>query len=189
MGLLTLLRKLKRSDNEARILVLGLDNAGKTTILRRLSDEDITHIMPTQGFNIKSLMHSEFKLNVWDIGGQKSIRPYWRNYFDQTDALVYVIDSADSRRLEETGVELGQLLDEEKLSGVPLLIYANKQDLISALGPDEISEGLNLHTIRDRVWEIQACSAKTGEGLQEGMEWIVSQINDQEEIDEMKNQS
>ena len=86
MGLLTLLRKLKRSDNEARILVLGLDNSGKTTILKKLSEEDISHIMPTQGFNIKSLMHEGFKLNVWDIGGQKSIRPYWRNYFDQARA-------------------------------------------------------------------------------------------------------
>jgi ADP-ribosylation factor-like protein 3 len=56
--------------------------------LKKLSDEDITQIMPTQGFNIKSLMHEGFKLNVWDIGGQKSIRPYWRNYIDQTDALV-----------------------------------------------------------------------------------------------------
>jgi ADP-ribosylation factor-like protein 3 len=107
MGLLNLLRKLKKvrfsqrmvylkhinyfktqSDNEARLLVLGLDNSGKTTILKKLSDEDITQIMPTQGFNIKSLMHEGFKLNVWDIGGQKSIRPYWRNYYDQTDALV-----------------------------------------------------------------------------------------------------
>jgi len=105
----TLLRKLKRTDNEARILVLGLDNSGKTTILKKLSEEDISHIMPTQGFNIKSLMQDGFKLNVWDIGGQKSIRPYWRNYFDQTDALVYVIDSADSRRMEETATELGQL--------------------------------------------------------------------------------
>jgi ADP-ribosylation factor-like protein 3 len=69
-------------------LVLGLDNSGKTTILKKLSDEDISQIMPTQGFNIKSLMHDGFKLNVWDIGGQKSIRPYWRNYYDQTDALV-----------------------------------------------------------------------------------------------------
>ncbi len=69
-------------------MVLGLDNSGKTTILKALSDETIDHIMPTQGFNIKSLMHAGFKLNVWDIGGQKSIRPYWRNYFDQTDALV-----------------------------------------------------------------------------------------------------
>ena len=103
MGLLTLLRKLKRSDNEARILVLGLDNSGKTTILKKLSEEDISHIMPTQGFNIKSLMHEGFKLNVWDIGGQKSIRPYWRNYFDQTDGLVYVIDAADHRRARRRG--------------------------------------------------------------------------------------
>lgn len=70
MGLLTLLRRLKRNDREARILVLGLDNAGKTTILKKLSDEDISHIMPTQGFNIKSLLHEGFKLNVWDIGGE-----------------------------------------------------------------------------------------------------------------------
>jgi len=138
MGLLTLLRKLKKSDQEARLLVLGLDNSGKTTILKKLSDEDISQIQPTQGFNIKSLMHDGFKLNVWDIGGQKSIRPYWRNYYDQTDALIYVIDSADRRRMEETGVELQQLLDEEKLSSVPLLVMANKQDLINALGADEV---------------------------------------------------
>ncbi len=71
-GLLTFLRTLKRSDKEARILILGLDNAGKTSCLRKLSDEDITHIMPTQGFNIKSIMHDGFKLNVWDIGGLSS---------------------------------------------------------------------------------------------------------------------
>mmetsp|Transcript_11405 Transcript_11405/g.22728 ORF Transcript_11405/g.22728 Transcript_11405/m.22728 type:complete len:194 (-) Transcript_11405:103-684(-) len=177
MGLLTLLRKLKRNDREARLLVLGLDNSGKTTILKKLSEEDITHIMPTQGFNIKSLMQNEFKLNVWDIGGQKSIRPYWRNYFDQTDALIYVIDSADRRRMEETGVELGQLLEEDKLAGIPLLIFANKQDLLNALPAKDISKGLNLHTIRDRMWSIQACSAKTGEGLQEGMEWVVEKID------------
>jgi ADP-ribosylation factor-like protein 3 len=101
MGLLSLLRKLKRSDDEARILVLGLDNAGKTTILKKLSKESIDTIMPTQGFNIKSMVSDGFKLNMWDIGGQKSIRPYWRNYFDNTDALVYVIDSADQERFDE----------------------------------------------------------------------------------------
>ena len=88
MGLLTLLRKLKRTEKEARILVLGLDNAGKTTILKKMSEEDIDTIMPTQGFNIKSLAHDGFKLNVWDIGGQKAIRPYWKNYYEGTDALV-----------------------------------------------------------------------------------------------------
>jgi len=177
MGLLTLLRKLKKTDAEARLLVLGLDNSGKTTILRKLSDEDISHIMPTQGFNVKSLMHDGFKLNVWDIGGQKSIRPYWRNYYDQTDALIYVIDSADTRRVEETGIELQQLLDEERLSSIPLLIMANKQDLISALSPAELTEKLGLDAIRERIWQILPCSAKDGDGLQEGMEWIVEQMN------------
>mmetsp|Transcript_34864 Transcript_34864/g.78774 ORF Transcript_34864/g.78774 Transcript_34864/m.78774 type:complete len:180 (-) Transcript_34864:112-651(-) len=177
MGLLTLLRKLKKSEKEFRILVLGLDNAGKTTALKKLADEDITHTMPTQGFNIKSVIHEGFKLNVWDIGGQKTIRPYWRNYFDQTDALVYVIDCSDHRRMDETGVELNQLLDEEKLAGVPLLLFANKQDLMNAMGPDEVTETLGLTNIRDRSWHIQPCSAKTGEGLQSGMEWLVKNIN------------
>merc|ERR1712028_283124 len=96
MGLLSLLRKLKKSETEVRILMLGLDNSGKTSILKRLSDEDITHIMPTQGFNIKSLLHEGFKLNVWDIGGQKTIRPYWKNYFENTDALVFLCKTLKS---------------------------------------------------------------------------------------------
>merc|ERR1712210_432603 len=154
---------------EARILMLGLDNAGKTTILKKLSEEDISHIMPTQGFNIKSLVHETFKLNVWDIGGQKSIRPYWSNYFESSDALVYVIDSSDRRRLEESGTELTELLQEDKLGGIPLLVFANKQDLLQATPANEISETLALKKIKDRTWQIQACSAKDGNGLQDGM--------------------
>jgi ADP-ribosylation factor-like protein 3 len=97
-----------------------------------------------------------------------------------------VIDSADRRRMEETGVELGQLLEEDKLAGIPLLIFANKQDLLNALPPNDISKGLNLHTIRDRMWNIQACSAKTGEGLQEGMEWVVDKIDNTSGEEESK---
>jgi ADP-ribosylation factor-like protein 3 len=177
MGLLTLLRKLKKTEKEFRILVLGLDNAGKTTALKKLADEDITHTMPTQGFNIKSVLHEGFKLNVWDIGGQKAIRPYWRNYFDQTDALVYVIDCSDRRRIDETGGELQELLQEERLAGVPLLVFANKQDLINAMKEDEVSDAMGLINIRDRVWHLQPCSAKTGEGLQKGMEWLVANVS------------
>lgn len=177
MGLLSILKKLKKSEREARILVLGLDNAGKTTILKKLSEEDITQIMPTQGFNIKSLVHDGFKLNVWDIGGQKAIRPYWSNYYEATDALVYVVDSSDRRRLEESVTELNELLHEDKLSGVPLLVFANKQDLLQALGSQEISETMQLHNVREREWTIQAASAKTGEGLQDGMEWLVKKVD------------
>jgi len=184
MGLFSLLKKLKRNDREARLLVLGLDNSGKTTILKRLSDEDISQVMPTQGFNVKSLVQNGVTLNVWDIGGQKSIRPYWRNYFDHTDAMIYVIDSADQKRMEETGVELDQLLDEEKLDGVPVLIFANKQDLINAHTPEEISDGLNLSCINDRPWNIQPCSAKSGDGLKEGMEWIMSFLEESMTVDD-----
>merc|ERR1711963_1363691 len=117
-GLLSILKKMKKDEKEARVLMLGLDNAGKTTILKKMSEEDISHIMPTQGFNIKSLVHEGFKLNVWDIGGQKTIRPYWSNYFESSDALVYVIDSSDKRRLEESGSELKELLADEKLAQI-----------------------------------------------------------------------
>ena len=97
-------------NKKANLLFLGLDNAGKTTILKALSNEvlyfwikDISTITPTQGFNIKNLTHDKFKLNVWDIGGQKALRDYWGNYFTNTDALVYVIDSADTKRVKEAG--------------------------------------------------------------------------------------
>lgn len=177
MGLLDFFRRLKKTESEARLIVLGLDNSGKTTILKKLSDEDILHIMPTQGFNIKSLKHGNFKLNIWDVGGQKTIRPYWRNYFESTDGIIYVIDSADRRRMEETGIELQQIIDEEKLSGVPLLIYANKQDLLNSLSASEITAGLNLHFIRDRQWQIVPCSAKSGDGLKDGLEFIIGEFN------------
>lgn len=91
-----LLRRLNKSEKEARVICLGLDNAGKTTILKKLSDEDIIQTMPTQGFNIKSLLHDGFKLNAWDLGGQQSMRSYWRNYYDNADAIIFVIGESSS---------------------------------------------------------------------------------------------
>jgi ADP-ribosylation factor-like protein 2 len=88
MGLLTTLKKLKEKEREVRVLILGLDNAGKTTILKRINGENIDEISPTLGFNIKTLEYNGFKLNMWDIGGQSSIRSYWRNYFEQTGICI-----------------------------------------------------------------------------------------------------
>ena len=95
------------------IFYSGLDNAGKTTILKKFNGEDITTISPTLGFNIKTLEHNGYSLNIWDVGGQKSLRSYWRNYFETTDGLIWVVDSADKRRLEDCKKELHQLLQEE----------------------------------------------------------------------------
>ncbi|CAI5666971.1 ADP-ribosylation factor-like protein 3 isoform X3 [Oreochromis aureus] len=169
MGLLSILRRLKQSpEQEVRLLLLGLDNAGKTTVLKQLAAEDVSHITPTQS--------TGFKLNVWDIGGQRKIRPYWRNYFENTDVLIYVIDSSDRKRFEETSLELAELLEEEKLATVPLLVFANKQDLMTAAPASELAESLRLHTIRDRMWQVQACSALTAEGIQDGMTWVCRNI-------------
>ncbi|KAK6009012.1 ADP-ribosylation factor family protein [Ostertagia ostertagi] len=153
MGLLDIIKSFKSNNGrEIRILLLGLDNAGKTSILKQLSAEEITNVTPTRGFNVKSVVtNGDIRLNVWDIGGQRSIRPFWSNYFENTDALIYVIDSSDRRRFDETSVELMELLDEEKLSRVPVLIFANKQDLVSSAPASEISKRLKLTEIRDRT--------------------------------------
>ncbi|XP_074643259.1 ADP-ribosylation factor-like protein 3 [Tubulanus polymorphus] len=177
MGLLALLRKMKASPSkELKILLLGLDNAGKTTLLKKIASEDVSHITPTQGFNIKSVQSNGINLNVWDIGGQRKIRPYWRNYFVDIDMLVFVIDSSDRKRFEETEFELSHLLEEEKLSGVPILVFANKSDLLTAATPSEITTALSLSSIRDRSWQIQQCSALKGTGLKEGLEWLAKMV-------------
>lgn len=162
-----------------RLLILGLDNAGKTTILRKFCGEDIDKIEPTLGFNIKTLEHQNYTLNFWDIGGQKSIRAYWRNYFEQTDGLIWVIDSADRVRLQQCRDALLELLQQDKLAGASLLIFANKQDIEGALSSQEIASVLELDVndaYKKRHWSIQSCSAVTGEGLVAGMDWIVDDI-------------
>ncbi|KAI8817039.1 ADP-ribosylation factor family-domain-containing protein [Fimicolochytrium jonesii] len=177
MGLLTVLKKLKQKEKEIRILILGLDNAGKTTILKRITGESISGVSPTLGFNIKTVAFRGYKLNIWDIGGQKSIRSYWRNYFEQTDAVVWVVDSADRvERFEGCREELGGVLGEERLAGATLLIYANKQDIPGALTPTAIADLLDLQSIKTHHWEIVACSAVTGKGVGEGLEWVVADV-------------
>lgn len=115
---------------------------------------------------------------MWDIGGQEAIRPYWKNYYDNTDGLVYVVDSTDDMRTEEASKELQGLLGEEQLNGVPLLVFANKQDLELAQDSGEIMEALDLEGIKDRNWNIQACSAFTKNGLSDGMEWLIKVIGE-----------
>ncbi|RNA21446.1 ADP-ribosylation factor 2 [Brachionus plicatilis] len=173
MGLLTILKKMKQEEKEMRILMLGLDNAGKTTILKKFNGEDINTISPTLGFNIKTLEHKNFKLNVWDVGGQKSLRSYWRNYFESTDGLVWVVDSADKLRMADCKQELHSLLQEERLAGATLLVFANKQDIPGSLTSEEIRKLLDLDNITTHHWQIQGCSAVTGENLVEGIDWLM----------------
>uniref|UniRef100_A0A6B2E8Q5 ADP-ribosylation factor-like protein 2 n=1 Tax=Phlebotomus kandelakii TaxID=1109342 RepID=A0A6B2E8Q5_9DIPT len=176
MGFLTVLKKMRQKEKEMRILLLGLDNAGKTTILKRFNGEPIDTISPTLGFNIKTLEHNGYTLNMWDVGGQKSLRSYWRNYFECTDGLVWVVDSADRMRLETCREELNVLLTEERLAGATLLVLANKQDLPGALSAQEIKEILQLENIVTHHWSVVGVSAVTGDKLLGAVDWLISDI-------------
>ncbi|KAH7422093.1 hypothetical protein KP509_13G090200 [Ceratopteris richardii] len=123
------------------------------------------------------MQYKSFRLNIWDVGGQKTLRSYWRNYYEQTDGLVWVVDSSDLRRLDDCKSELHNLLKEERLSGASLLVLANKQDIRGALKPAEIAKVLNLEVMdNSRHWQIVGCSAVTAEGLLFGFDWLVSDI-------------
>jgi len=164
------------SKKEIRILILGLDNAGKTTLLFRLKLGEVVSTMPTIGFNMESVTYKNLNLNVWDLGGQTSIRPYWRCYYANTAAVIFVVDSTDIDRLQIAADELAAMLAEEELRDAALLVFANKQDQPGAKGAGEISEALKLGELRDRNWTIIACSAIDGRGINEGMDWLVQTV-------------
>ncbi|KAI1788966.1 GTP-binding protein [Ganoderma leucocontextum] len=176
MGLLTIIKKNRQKEKEMRILFLGLDNAGKTTILKKLNGEDIMGISPTLGFNIKTFVHGKYTLNIWDVGGQRTLRPYWRNYFEQTDALVWVVDSGDRMRMQDCKEELHSLLQEDRLAGASLLVFANKQDIQGSMSSLEIRDALDLQSIQSHQWRILPCSAMTGQNLVEGLDWVVGEV-------------
>ncbi len=149
---------------------------GKTTILYRLQVGEVVSTIPTIGFNVETVTYNNIKLQVWDLGGQTSIRPYWRCYYANTDAVIYVIDSADRERIGISGEELKAMLQEEELKNATLLVLANKQDMEGAMSATEVSDALGLSDLKSRTWTIYKCSAKTGEGLNDGLDWLVNTI-------------
>lgn len=163
-------------NKEAKILILGLDNAGKTTILYRLQIDEVVETVPTLGFNVETVEYKNIKFQVWDLGGQTSIRPFWRCYFLTTSALIFVVDATDPERLPVVKHELRLLLEEEELKGVTLLILANKQDLPNALSATELTEALALTDIRDRQWTIFGTSATKGTGIFDGLDWLCNEL-------------
>ena len=156
---------------EMKFLMLGLDAAGKTTILYKLKLGEVVSSVPTIGFNLETVQYKKMKFTVWDIGGQTKIRILWKHYFQGTNALIYVVDSSDRDRFELAREELQSMLSHEELNDAALLVYANKQDL-GVASVAEVSEKLGLHTIKNRDWYVQGTSALTGDGLFEGLEWL-----------------
>jgi len=160
------------STKDMRILMVGLDAAGKTTILYKLKLGEIVTTIPTIGFNVETVEYKNINFTVWDVGGQDKIRPLWRHYFQNTQGLIFVVDSNDKERITEAAEELNKMLNEDELRDAALLVFANKQDLPNAMSVAEITDKLALHSLRTRKWYIQSTCATTGDGLYEGLDWL-----------------
>jgi len=140
-------------NKDVRILILGLDGAGKTTILYKLQCGEVITTIPTIGFNVETVNYKNIKFQVWDLGGQTSIRPYWRCYYANTNAIIYVVDSADPERIGISKEELISMMEEEELKDACLLVFANKQDLPGALTDAQVSESLGLSNLKKSSME------------------------------------
>ncbi|XP_043978934.1 ADP-ribosylation factor 1-like isoform X1 [Gambusia affinis] len=163
------------SKTPVRILMVGLDAAGKTTLLYKLKLAEVVTTIPTIGFNVETVEYKNISFTVWDVGGQTVIRPLWRHYYTNTQGLIFVIDSSDSERIKEAADELHRQLEEDELRDVPVLVFANKQDLPRAMSVDDITEALSLSGVR-QPWFVQSSCAVSGAGLVEGLDWLSDQI-------------
>ncbi|KAJ9154243.1 hypothetical protein P3X46_027599 [Hevea brasiliensis] len=161
---------------EYKIVVVGLDNAGKTTTLYKLHLGEVVTTHPTVGSNVEELVYKNIRFEVWDLGGQDRLRTSWATYYWGTHAVIVVIDSTDRARISIMKDELFRLLGHEDLQDSVILVFANKQDLKDAMTPAEITDAFSLHSIKNHDWHIQACCALTGEGLYDGLGWIAQRV-------------
>ena len=196
-GLMSNLCATLSTKKEHRVLFMGLDFAGKTTVLYQLKLGKVVTTIPTIGYNVEDIQHNNLTLTCWDVGGRDQGRALWRHYYQNTEAIIFVIDSNDRERIcdkNENGntsdntidaskqfnssvkTEIKYLISEPELKDVVLLIFANKQDLPNAMSVQEITDILELNKINNRKWHVQASCAKTGDGLQDGLDWLSQTI-------------
>jgi len=168
------------SKTEFHVLILGIDKAGKTTLLEKLKAHyskleglPPDRIVPTVGLNIGRVEVLNSKLVFWDLGGQLGLRSIWEKYYEEAHAVVFVVDAACPSRFEDSKSALEKVLRHEDLRGAPLLILANKQDLAEAVSADELARYLDLKKLDERAYTFEGVSAYDGTGIKESVDWLV----------------
>eukprot|EP00437_Effrenium_voratum_P012527 CAMPEP_0181447800 /NCGR_PEP_ID=MMETSP1110-20121109/26809_1 /TAXON_ID=174948 /ORGANISM="Symbiodinium sp., Strain CCMP421" /LENGTH=228 /DNA_ID=CAMNT_0023571925 /DNA_START=53 /DNA_END=739 /DNA_ORIENTATION=+ len=171
---------LFQRPRSSSVLVVGLDCAGKTTMVYSLSKQ-VKFSMPTLGFTVEEVdvktRMNLVNVTAYDVGGRENLRPLYRHFYTKTDAMIFVVDCNDRDRVNEVELQLRRILQEDDLIGKPLLVFANKQDLRGAMSGRELVGKLGLHGIRDRKWFVQESTMTTTEGLYEGLEWLLSTLH------------
>ncbi|KAF4399007.1 hypothetical protein G4B88_023601 [Cannabis sativa] len=201
-------------NTEMRVVMLGLDAAGKTTILYKLHIGEVLSTVPTIGsvdqeivavivihnglepltlweritcltilatpfgFNVEKVQYKNVIFTVWDVGGQEKLRPLWRHYFNNTDGLIYVVDSLDRERITKAKAEFQAIISDPFMLNSVILVFANKQDMKGAMSPMEVCEGLGLFDLKNRKWHIQGTCALRGDGLYEGLDWLAGTLKE-----------
>jgi len=178
------LYKIGLLQKKASIIVVGLDNAGKTTLLYKLKHGTVRTFVPSQRAQMHELVVGNVNFQAWDLGGHKEVRHIWQEYYVRVDAIIFMVDSADYERMQESKNELTVLLEEPVLSTVPVLLLGNKSDLRSALKPVQLASslGLNSTTVVDgqsdgeggRPLRLFSCSLVEGNGYTKAFEWLSS---------------
>jgi ADP-ribosylation factor protein 1 len=208
--------------------MLGLDAAGKTTILYKLHIGEVLSTVPTlgtpdphplarvvdsrarsrttgteprgvrpppspspfvsrpipparifpvsTGFNVEKVQYKNVMFTVWDVGGQEKLRPLWRHYFNNTDGLIYVVDSLDKDRIDRAANEFHSIINDPFMRNSAILVFANKQDMKNCMSAAEVAEALGMHTLKGRRWHVQSAVATQGLGLYEGLDWLSSTL-------------
>ncbi|KAH9411810.1 ADP-ribosylation factor-like GTPase [Ordospora pajunii] len=164
-----IVRRIKKERSQLRILVLGFDNAGKTSVLHRLFGKPVMDAMPTFGYQIHSGVHRGYELVVLDVGGQSVFQEHWSSYYEDVDGVVFVFDSTDGRSFTE---HVGRI--KSAVVGKPMLLLANKCDIGTAFSQDMLGNDFQQFLSRKDV-RLMKCSARSGEGVNEGFDWLLAE--------------
>ena len=179
-GLFSVILRFFKGKTEARLMMVGLDNAGKSTIVGRLHfGKIIQNIRQTIGFNLEELNYKHFKLKVWDLSGQYKLRTVWKHYYQNVNGVVFVIDSSNSDRFNEARDEFHKVLADQDVENQFILVFANKQDLPNSIKGTEIKDKLGIPPTTKAKILVQECSAVTNLGIEEGFIWLLNWIEQQ----------
>eukprot|EP00873_Tetraselmis_striata_P017538 jgi/Tetstr1/437802/TSEL_026443.t1 len=169
--------------DELHVLILGVDKAGKTTLLEKMKTLYTDYmglepekILPTVGLNVGRIEAHKAKLIFWDLGGQSGLRSIWDKYFEEAHAVVFLVDASAPDRFEESKAALERVLGSMDITGAPLLVLANKQDVPGCCSAEEVQDYYGVGRYDSRPTRITGISAYTGEGIREGLFWLVEVI-------------
>mmetsp|Transcript_35783 Transcript_35783/g.41739 ORF Transcript_35783/g.41739 Transcript_35783/m.41739 type:complete len:177 (+) Transcript_35783:55-585(+) len=161
-------------NKKAQVVMVGLDVAGKTSIMYKFRLNEIASTIPATGSHVEPMEYKNLKLTaVWDINDQDRLRPLWRHYYENTNGIIFVVDSCDKLRMKTARDEIEKMMAEPSLRDAKLCVYANKQDMPNALGASELIDALALRNLKQQ-WFVQPTSAVSGAGLYEGLDWMAS---------------